>query len=278
MVSAQFPATDGSFEAVSITVTSRSDTLRYNIEGGPGTKSPLQWRCTNVPLDVLVMKAWGLAPFQLADSPALSDVRYDIAAKVPPGTSQDGFKMMIQRLLTERLNLTTHREPRNQRVEELVVAKGGVKMKTAEQASTEAPSAGSGLTLGRDGTPQLPPGYPKAIRLATDQGVFYVGRVQTVDNLIRVLTQPVRQIIINKTGLTGKYDYTLRMPLPNSHAPLPSAASGASVAANAEAVDTGPSIESAMAEQLGLRLQPAKAVIEVFVVDHFNKVPLENQL
>jgi uncharacterized protein (TIGR03435 family) len=276
---AQSVADGPAFEVASMKVAAPFDALGYRDEGGPGTASPGQWRCANIPLDALIMKAWNLDRFQLSRSSSTDNARYDIVAKVPPGTSRSDVNLMIRRLLMERVSLTVHQESKEQKIREMTIAKGGIKMKPAEQAPSDAPAAAPRLGFDSDGNPQLPPGSPRMVRLATVAGVFIVGRMQGIDDLARTLQASIGQKIIDKTGLTGKYDYTLKLALPATvarSAPNGSAANTAPGAEVPEAGDPGPSLEVAIVEQLGLKLQPAKATVEILVVDRFNRVPTEN--
>jgi uncharacterized protein (TIGR03435 family) len=85
-------------------------------------------------------------------------------------------------------------------------------------------------------------------------------------------------MIVDNTGLTGTYDFVLRFGSPIMAAQMArmAAAEAAPGAPAAEPAESWPPLAAALVEQLGLRLQPAKTVIDVLVVDHFNKTPTEN--
>jgi uncharacterized protein (TIGR03435 family) len=277
---AQFPETRPAFEVATVKVSATPNTRAFRCEGGPGTTDPGLWRCTNMPLGSLLYQAWNLDGFHMSVPSSASDARYDIVAKVPPGASRDDFNLMIQGLLTERLGLVMHHESKQQDVQEVFVAKTGLKLKTAEEAPSDA--AGTPPRLGFDkdkGVPQLPPGRPMVLHggMTTD-GLhnFVTGRMQGMDEIIRSL--PVGQVRVDKTGLTGKYDFTLRYSssLPTAAAPMNPEASPASSATVPEMDPSWPPAKQAILEQLGLQLQPAKAVVDVLVVDRFNKTPTEN--
>jgi uncharacterized protein (TIGR03435 family) len=204
--------------------------------------------------------------------------QYYIAANVPVGASPADFKLMIQNLLIERLGMTVRWESKEQNVQELVVAQGGIKMKTAEPAPADATDIGPHLTWDKDGIPSLPPGYPRTFHLSASAGVFFLGRMQGIDGLIAELQNPIGQIIVDKTGLTGKYDYTLRFTFPAlmPQTPVALAVADASGTAVADASPALPSLEKAIVEQLGLKLRPARTAVKMLVVDRFNKVPTEN--
>jgi uncharacterized protein (TIGR03435 family) len=95
----------------------------------------------------------------------------------------------------------------------------------------------------------------------------WTGRVQSVEQIASFLQGQLGRPVVNKTGLTGKYDFTLeysRAAMSSAGAPLD--------AAN----DSGLSIEGAVQEQLGLRLESKKAPVDVMVLDHVERVPPEN--
>jgi uncharacterized protein (TIGR03435 family) len=274
---AQSPAAGPAFEAASLKLAAPNGRIRD--EGGPGTGSPGQWTCTNMPLQALVLRAWDLSGYRLSGPASLREVRYDIVAKVPPNVTRADFFLMIQRLLLERLGLVLHRESREMEVRELVVAKGGCKLKPAEAAPE---GAGVGMMLDRDGDPQFPPGRPVATSFATMERIVFLARMQGIDGLIKQLQGPAGYPIVDKTGLTGLYDYTLKVANPAAArseplAPVPDGVSGAEVpGASAPAASFRSSFESAMVKQLGLQLRRAKATVDVLVVDSFNKAPAEN--
>jgi uncharacterized protein (TIGR03435 family) len=287
---AQSPEAGPAFDVASVRATSPADSApvtvgnatypsgRVRDDGGPGTSSPGQWTCANIPLSTLIVRAWDLDSRQLANPSSLADARYDIVAKIPPNTSRGDFSLMIRRLLIERIGLAVHHEQKEVNVQELTVAKGGLKMKAAEPAPADAPAVAPRLTWDRDGNPQLPPGRPMLLRPATAQGFLYAGRMQSVGDLAKALAGPQGEMIVDKTGLTGTYDFVLRFGSPIMAAQMArmAAAEAAPGAPAAEPAESWPPLAAALVEQLGLQLQPAKTVITVLVVDHFNKTPTEN--
>lgn len=75
--------------------------------------------------------------------------------------------------------------------------------------------------------------------------------------LASMLIRPIGRPVINKTGLTGKYNIKLRYASPNTDSALPS-------------------IYTALQEQLGLKLEPQQVLVSMFVIDHVDRVPTEN--
>jgi uncharacterized protein (TIGR03435 family) len=99
-----------------------------------------------------------------------------------------------------------------------------------------------------------------------------MARMQDINDILRIIqsSQSYRDIVVDKTGLTGKYDFTLEYALPqrpdSAAPPLPEALTPAGV----------PDFITALRQQLGLMLQPKKARLPVLVIDRFNKDPMEN--
>lgn len=194
----------------------------------------------------LLMFAYNVRNDQVAPTRALEpfgDTFYDLDARAPgenPPAAED-FRLMMQSTLAERFRLTMHREMREMAVYEMVVTKNGPKFKPA------APDANAG---------------PKNAASGRNWGVT-VGSI-TMKGLAELIENQgfVGRHVIDKTGLTGKYTiqltYTPDIP-PNRGTDAPNDIS----------------IFTALVEQLGLRLEPAKAAIDMIVVDHVEK-PTDN--
>jgi uncharacterized protein (TIGR03435 family) len=102
--------------------------------------------------------------------------------------------------------------------------------------------------------------------------------MQGVDELAKALVGPAGETIVDRTGLSGKYDFTLKFSSPAITATMAQrAASDAVPGASApDPSESWPPLKQALLEQLGLQLQSAKAVLDFLVVDHFNKTPTDN--
>ncbi|HXP87209.1 MAG TPA: TIGR03435 family protein [Bryobacteraceae bacterium] len=199
---------------------------------------------------------------EIAGGPSwLGSERYTIEAKadsalaIPPGPDGGpaaGFlaqtgpfgqtRLMIQSLLAERFKLALHRETKEEQVYELVVAKGGSKLKETAEPGNLIPF--STFSRGRLVAMRVP------ISFLAVQLKFLLGRS-----------------VIDKSGLTGKYDFELKWtPDPG---PTPYDRPGGPDAPNPPPPDpNGPSIFTALQEQLGLRLESAKGPVEILVIDH----------
>lgn len=278
-----------SFDVVSMKLQAPSSANMAPVEcrGGPGTDSPTLWVCTNAPLASLVAQAWSeIRFFQMSGVPSFDDTRYRYAvtAKLAPGTSVDDFHLMIRRLLRDRLGLLAHQGQKEQSVTELAIAKGGLKMKRAEpappgaepppprpvQVFMESSSFAPGVTVDKDGVPHVPPGFPRLVYTAKRMEVF-AGRMQSIADILKLLQGQMPGIIVDKTGLTGKYDFTLTFDLATIGPP-----SGTTQAGATSPEPSGPTIEEALVRQLGLQCRSGKGMVDYLVVDRFNRTPTEN--
>jgi uncharacterized protein (TIGR03435 family) len=175
------------------------------------------------------------------------DVRFDIVGKAPPNTPQDELRLMTQNLLADRLKLAIHYEQRQLPFLALVVAKNGPKLSPAKagaEVATQIP--------GRIFHPYM----PMAI-LAT------------------ALSRFERQTVIDMTGLTGAFSVDLQWTPDSVRARA--SQDGSAPLVNGQPVDVnGPSLYTAIQEQLGLRLESRKGPLDVLMVDHAERVPADN--
>jgi uncharacterized protein (TIGR03435 family) len=214
-------------------------------EGGPGTSDPGRVRITNAELTMLVMYAYGIQEDQLKRPAWMDRVQFDVLAKVPPGTTAEQLRKMLQDLLAERFRLQLHHETQVREVYELTVAKNGPKLKRAAEGSGVddfVPGAGP-RPANRDNFPILSPGRPN------------VAQQVMLPNL-------VGRHVVDKTGLTGRYDFTLYFTQMSGQSPGPE--------------ENGPPIEAAVQQQLGLKLALSKASMDVLVIDNSEKTPTGN--
>jgi uncharacterized protein (TIGR03435 family) len=220
-------------------------------------------------LDV-ISQAYGIKTDLISGMPGwTNDAHYDIAAKMTPDDAVTFNKLsradrgaanqtMMQAMLADRSKLKAHIETKELPVFELVLSKGGPKLKPAV-FSPDDPNA----PKGPDGKPR--PGGMMRVGMGTldAQGV----KVAAMTNL---LSNMVHRTVIDKTGLTGTYDFSLKfamdrdsMPMlpPGLNLPPPSS--------------DDPTIFAALEEQLGLKLVPGKGPVDTLVIDHIEQ-PTEN--
>ncbi len=249
--------------------------FRSRMSGGPGTQDPAQIYWENVSLRSILQRAYGLKDFRqvlAGKDPSVFAADYDIAANVPAGTTAEQFNVMMQHLLMERIRLAVHRETRPIPVYQLVIAKGGLKMKESVETSGKPLEAAPAA----NGFPAIAAGRNAAWTRTRDGHLLFRARALPVSCqpvgapgcefmspfLIGGIT-PEPRIIEDKTGLTGRYDFTLDCMIPDKP--------GLTVADDAE----GPNCFEAIEPQLGLKLMDTKDPMDVLIVDRVEK-PAEN--
>jgi uncharacterized protein (TIGR03435 family) len=185
--------------------------------------------------------------------PALEKAAFDIQAKLDPEVYARIKKLdseqrrlqwqgILQQMLADRFKLAVHTETRQLPVYALVIAKGGPKLESAKDTKGSSRSAS---------TERL-----KATGVTTED---------LAKSLTRILSNEVGRVVVDQTGLTGKYDLTLKWTPDNAPPPM----------LNGEPDTSAPSIFTAVQEQLGLKLESTKAPVQVLVVDHA-ELPSEN--
>jgi uncharacterized protein (TIGR03435 family) len=282
------PATLPQFEVASVKASPPVDRPVYTMRGGPGTNSPGQITYINVKVRMLVATAWDLKDYQLSGPDSMDNVRFDIIATVAPDTSKKDFQLMLQRLLAERVGLVVHHELKETPVYEMVIAKGGLKMKDAEPAREGGTPPPTGrFETDRDGFIILPPGRAGAATSGLGGVTRRSARMQSVAGVVAMMEQYSGRPVTDKSGLTGQYDYKLAFDTASAARPrqagVPASVAaargplpGTDVPREPMASDPAPTFLEAVAKQLGLKLEPAKAAIDVVFVDRFNKEPTEN--
>ena len=291
------------------------------MRGGPGTPDPGQITYSGLPLKFLLANAYDVRPYQVIGPGWLDMERFDIVAKVPPGTTKEQARIMLQNLLADRFGMKLHHETKDSQVYELVVGKSGPKIqRSAAQDDPPPPKVGETPPppgppkLDKNGVPQLDrPGLMMMIRMGPKGPLSHmVGRQQTLVQFAQMLGNQVNRPVVDKTGLAGKYDFTLEFAFDPGQGPmgLPppppggfggpgggpgpvtagAAGGGQAIAAgpggpkegpvtaplDSQTADSAPTLFTALQEQLGLKLDPKKAPLEMLVIDHIEKTPTEN--
>jgi uncharacterized protein (TIGR03435 family) len=244
---------------------------------------PARYRCVNASISAMVVHAYGLRAYQLPTPFAEDDTRFNVEAKVPPGTTQEQTKAMLQNLLTERFKLVFHRTSSEVEGYALVVAKGGPKIKEAMPDSPAPPEQG-----GRPTAPE-PIKNTEGFRNFRVRNGFtvsqangltrWVGTEVPIDSaqspsLCGILSPIVGQPVVDATGLNGKFELTLTFSSESAAGTRPLAAQ--SDGSIVPAADPALSIFGALEQQLGLRLERRKVTINSFIIDAVEKKPVEN--
>jgi uncharacterized protein (TIGR03435 family) len=221
---------------------------------------------------MLIQYAFVVNPDRILGIPRWADSEeYDFEARVNDA-SEFKWRMLpinqqrlaILPILRNRFNLRYHHETKTLPVWALVVAKGGPKLHKA--------TPGDPYTNGLKG-PDGPLGAG-AFRMSepgqlTAQATTIEGFLWVLGNQLPGATPPDSATIVDKTGLTGRYDITLRFTPENSFASMnPGSETGAPA-------PSSPSLFTALQEQLGLKLESQKVPTDVIVIDHIDR-PSEN--
>lgn len=220
----------------------------------------------NQPLDAIIREAYGLSfGGQIVGAPDwVGSERFDIEAKVSGGDAEafhklnlDQVREMVRPILADRFKVVAHSETRILPVYALVIAKSGLKMKQAMPSDTDPNGATGGdavTKLGRMAMRRIQtPGQAVTNQLT--------GQAVPTSVLVKTLAQLEQdRFILDKTGLTGNYDFVLTW---NPDTSTPADASSTS--------DPSLSIFTAIQEQLGLKLEPDKGPVPVLVIDHIQR-------
>jgi uncharacterized protein (TIGR03435 family) len=259
--------------------------LQGSVDGGPGTSAPGRIRFTDMPLRVLIMRAYNVQSFQVSGPSWMESQRFDVIAKVPDGAAtKEDVQIMLQNLLADRFKLKLHKGSKEAPIYELVVAKGGIKIKEAAQnAAAHAEGAGGPPPgpppKGKDGFLRTPHGQ-LGIQATVGGRMRMQGDAVTMARLTDTLGMALGRPVVDKTGLTGAYDVTLDFSPEGMGAGPKSPAPGGSGVNPAEAPldsnDSGPSIFTALQERLGLKLESRKGPMDLLVVESVEKAPTKN--
>jgi uncharacterized protein (TIGR03435 family) len=243
------PPTTPSGKALAFTIVSIK---RHGNASGGGLEGCYIDRCHFVdrPLLAFIMLAYNLSQKPILGDPLPRDSElFDLDAKIDPadlpGTplSSRTLADMLQPVLADRFKLRLHHETRTLPVYNIVLAKGGLKMKESVPPATADPGSHLSLT----GTPPrrcFPKSVGNGLRVEHDC---------TMNDIRNILEGPSGRYLIDKTGLTGHYDFELHWTPDDTPANSPLA--------------DGPSIFTAVQEQLGLKLERSTAPVDVLVID-----------
>jgi uncharacterized protein (TIGR03435 family) len=221
-----------------VQLTPGTDTYRANL----GTIQHGELTMTNVTLADILRFAFSITNDDQISGPDWirnKAIRFDILAKAPAGTPTSQILPMLLTLLLERFHLAYHRERKMLSFLALEVGKNGSKLHEAQEGTITAANQ------------------------------FFIGAIVsnrvTMQMLTTVLSRFLREPILDMTGLKGYYEVKLEW--------VPESGQLGAPAADAA---PGPTIFTAVQNQLGLTLKPQKRRMDAIVVDHAEKVPVEN--
>lgn len=189
-------------------------------------------------LKSMLLKAYGLMPYQLEGPAWLDDQHYDVVATLPEGATKEQVPEMLQHLLVDRFKIVLHTTTKEEPVYTLTVAKGGPKLKPT---ADDNPKSSMGVNFNQK----------------TGDETFYY-RAETMAKFADILSRDLGRNVTDATGLDGKYDFTLQAEIQaGSFLPL------------ASSVVSG-------VRDLGLQLQPGKGSVKHLILDKAEKIPTEN--
>jgi uncharacterized protein (TIGR03435 family) len=235
---------------------------------GPyGRNSPGRLTMTCYSIQELAAFAWGTRKEQVVGQ--FPPDRYDIEATADGATPVNQiYGVMLQALLEERFALKVHRETRDLPIYNLIIAKRGLKMASAKGDCVVSPA---------DGGPPLPPSQGRPVvpiffcnhpsTGARGYNRTLEGKGITLKAFAESLSRTeLKRTVVDKTGLAGVFDVTLNWETYPSN-PLFDGLGGPP----ASEPGAGPSLFTAIEEQLGLRLQSGRGPDEVLVIDRMEK-------
>jgi uncharacterized protein (TIGR03435 family) len=238
---AQTAAAPPTFDVASIHVNNAETDGHHHIFNNPA-ESHLRTR--NLALRDLLQFAYGLPNSQILGGPAwLDSIMFDIDAKSDPSVdaqlhalpteqARHQKQLMVQALLADRFQLKTHWETRQLPIYALVVAKDGPKFKPSKINGTT-------IDIGR-------------------ARLHVAGSDDTMSILVRELAQVLGRVVLNQTGLSGRYDLSLRWTPDDAPPPMLNGAPDPS---------EPPGIFTAIQEQLGLKLESSHGPVPVLLID-----------
>jgi len=247
------------FETASVKPNKSGDEERFTrVDPGGGLT------VVNMQLRELITWAYQIQSFQLEGGPGwIASDRFDILAKpereVPSTGEQDPRRMMLRTLLADRFKLVMHKETKELPIFELVLARQDGKL--GPQLRPAAVDCAARAAAARAGTPPPSSGPPGPGFCGTTMNPVSVrGGGATMAMLASLLERAAKRLVIDRTGLKGNWDLEVNYTPDRSQLP-PGVELPSSIDPN------GPSLFTALEEQLGLKLRPARGPVEVLVID-----------
>jgi len=201
--------------------------------------SPNGLRMRDVTVATCIKWAYGVQDSQIAGPRWMQQDHFDITARADAPVEKEQMKLMMQKLLADRFQLAFRRENRDMKAYELVVAKGGHKLRESA---------------------------PETVPDRENSAIGTVARAITMREFVDFISGPLNTPVLDMTGLKGRYDFNLDFStyIPtDEHAMKPDYIDGNSI------------ISNALQGELGLKLEMRKAQVEVMVIERLEK-PSEN--
>ena len=216
----------------------------------------------NNPLTNVIDNAYGIRRYQLIGGPDwINSDRYNIQAKAAGDAPRAEMMSMLQLLLEGRFKLKVHRETRELPVYVLTVAKGGIKLQPAREGGCvnadprypRRPAPGEKLT----------PSCGNNIITASTWNASAIDMASAAAALVGVLGRNV----IDKTGITGKYDIHVQWTPDQAPAGVDTAAQSNALASE----NAPPPLVTVLEQDLGLKLESTRGPVDVLIIDHVER-------
>jgi uncharacterized protein (TIGR03435 family) len=261
-----------SFEAASVKPNKSGEQEQF-VRRQPGGR----FDAKNMPLRALITFAYQIQGFQLVGAPGWTTTdRFDIVARaagdpppVMPGSGPDQLMLMMRTLLAERFKMVAHRETQELPIYALVLARRDEKLGPKLRPATTDCAAQAAAARG-GGPPPAPtgPDAPVACGVRMRPGRIQFGGFP-LSQFANGISGQVQRVVLDRTGLTGNWDFELTYT-PDQSQPPPGG--GPPPGVELPAVDpNGPSLFTAVQEQLGLKLEPARGPVDVLVIDRIEQ-------
>ena len=258
---------DATFEVASVKANRSGDT-NGNLQLQPGGRV----NASNMPVRPIITFAYQLAQYQLIGGPGwLNTDRYDLVAKmdqdvspatiIPGASTPSPMQVALRNLLEERFKLKVHRETRDMDIYALVMARPGGAPGPGLKPTTQDCAAAAAAARRGGPPPTGKPGEPFC-GIQGGPGRLRFGGLPAT-SLAAAFSGAAGRMVVDRTGLTGSWDFELAYAVEARGADAPP------VDPNA------PSLFTAVQEQLGLKLEPTKGPVEVLVIDSIEK-PVED--
>jgi uncharacterized protein (TIGR03435 family) len=211
-----------------------------------------RWSMVNAAVTSLIRSAY--PTLELVDVPGwVGSEPYDVTAKAEGMPTREQMMLMLQALLADRFKLVVHEETRERPVFALVVARNDRRLgPDLLPSKVDCDAVNAARRAGRRPEGPLPGNGAPPCGWGSDGETLRVGGLP-MSRVATALGKPDGRVIVDRTRLTGNYEFTLRYTTePN-------------------ATDDRPSLFTALEEQLGLKLVPDRAPLKVLVIDHIER-------
>lgn len=235
------------FDAASIKIRAADTNADFGCTGGTATPNPIRFSCSRASLRMLVWLAYKLSYYEVLGPDWTSTARYEVVATMPPNTTKDQFRLMLQNLLRDRFHLAVHRETRQARMYALQIA-------------------GKPRLIQSVGSDPDEPDDPRNMknRIFRDHRRLEFKKY-SMDGFARYLTLATRAKVLNETGIPGVFDISLDYALSTKLSADPSTLDES----------TAPSIFDAV-KAIGLKLESIKGDLDMLIIDGADKTPTPN--